>query len=127
MLCDRLRMPDEQTRTSAHDEASGPPTRLVHEARASLRATVVYACALSDRFELARASDPTLLDGIPPDFLLHLAAVSEAFQDGARHTLWFIEPELARSAQVVAGLARDGAGAPPAGDLDRAPRTDGQQ
>jgi hypothetical protein len=120
-------MPDEQTRTFARDDASRPPTRLVHEARASLRATVVYASALSDRFELACASEPTLLDGIPPDLLLHLSAVSEAFQDGARHTLWFIEPELARSAQVVAGLARDGAGAPPADDPDRATRTDGQQ
>ena len=127
MLCDRLRMPDEQTRASARDDASGPPARLVHEARTSLRATVVYASALSDRFELACASEPTLLDGIPPDLLLHLAAVSGAFQDGARHTLWFIEPELARSAQVVAGLARDGAGAPPADDPDRATRTDGQQ
>ncbi len=111
-------MPDEQIRPSAHADASGPPARLVHEARASLRATVVYASALSDRFELACTWEPTLLDGIPADFLLHLAAVSEAFQDGARHTLWFIEPELARSAQAVAGIARDGAGAPPADDAD---------
>lgn len=93
-----------------------PPARLVHEARASLRATVVYASALSDRFELACASEPDLLDGIPAGFLLHLTAVSEAFQDGARHTLWFIEPELARSAQVLASLARDGAGEPPPED-----------
>jgi hypothetical protein len=120
-------MPDEQIRTSARDDASGRPTRLVHEARVSLRATGVYASALSDRFELACASEPTLLDGIPPDLLLHLAAVSEAFQDGARHTLWFIEPELARSAQVVASLARDGARAPPADEPDRATRTDGQR
>jgi len=120
-------MPDEQTRISARGDASGPPARLVHEARASLRETVVYASALSDRFELACASEPRLLDAIPPDLLLHLAAVSEAFQDGARHTLWFIEPELARTAQLVAGLARDGAGAPPADDPDRATRTDGQQ
>jgi hypothetical protein len=117
-------MPDKQTRTSVRDDASGPPARLVHEVRAGLRATVVYASALSDRFELACASKPTLLDDIPPDLLLHLAAVSEAFQDGARHTLWFIEPELARSAQVIAGLARDGAGAPPADDSDRVTRTD---
>jgi hypothetical protein len=124
-------MPDEPTRcedrTAVRGDASGPPARLVHEARASLRATVVYASALSDRFELARASEPTLLDDIPPDFLLHLAAVSEAFQDGARHTLWFIEPELARSAQVIAGLAREGAGAPPADDPERATRTDGKR
>ena len=124
-------MPDEPTRCedrgAPRGDASGPPARLVHEARASLRATVVYACALSDRFELARASDPTLLDGIPPDFLLHLTAVSEAFQDGARHTLWFIAPELARSAQIIAGLAREGAGAPPADNSDRATRTDGER
>jgi hypothetical protein len=85
----------------------------VHSARSSLRATVVYATALSDRFELACTSELELLDGIPADFLLHLVAVSEAFQEGARHTLWFIEPELARSAQVIAGLARHGAGEPP--------------
>jgi hypothetical protein len=113
-------MPDEPTpcedRSSARGDASEPPARLVHEARASLRATVVYASALSDRFELACTSEPTLLGGIPPDFLLHLAAVSEAFQDGARHTLWFIEPELARSAQVIAALARHGAGKPPVED-----------
>lgn len=113
-------MGDELTphehRSAARGDASAPPARLVHEARASLRATVVYASALSDRFELACASEPELLDGIPADFLLHLRAVSEAFQDGARHTLWFIEPELARSARVIAGLARDGAGEPPAED-----------
>ncbi len=110
-------MPDEPTSheeaAGAHGDAAAPPARLVHEARVSLRATVVYASALSDRFELASAVDPGLLDGVPAEHLVHLAAVSEAFQDGARHTLWFIEPELARSAQVVAGLARDGAGHPP--------------
>jgi hypothetical protein len=105
-------MPEEQTRASARDDPSRPPTRLVHEARVSLRATVAYASALSDRFELACAAEPSLLDGIPSDLLLHLSAVAEAFQDGARQTLWFIEPELARSAQVIAGLARDGAGSP---------------
>lgn len=124
-------MPDKRTRcedrAAARGDASGPPARLLHEARASLRATVVYASALSDRFELAFASEPTLLDGIPPDLLLHLAAVSDAFQDGARHTLWFIEPELARSARIIAGLAREGAGAPPSHDRDRATRTDGKR
>lgn len=113
-------MPDDPTPhescAAARRDGTPPPARLVHEARASLRAAVVWATALSDRFELAHASEPDLLDGIAADFLLHLAAVSAAFQDGARHTLWFIEPELARSAQVVAGLARDGAGDPPADD-----------
>lgn len=100
-------------RAAASNDVGGHAQRLVHEARASLRAAVVYASALSDRFELACTSQPALLDGIPADQVLHLAAVSEAFQDGARHTLWFIEPELARSAQVIAGLARSGAGEPP--------------
>lgn len=113
-------MPDERIPrddlAAARSDPCGPPQRLVHEARTSLRAIVVYASALSDRFELACTSEPELLDGIPADFLLHLVAVSEAFQDGARHTLWFIEPELARSAQVIAGLARDGAGEPPVED-----------
>ncbi|HKG38109.1 MAG TPA: hypothetical protein VKB25_03900 [Conexibacter sp.] len=109
-------MPDEP---NPHDDrtrrnVSPPPARLVHEARASLRATVVYADALRDRVELACAFKPEQLDGIPAELLLQLTAVSEAFQEGARHTLWFIEPELARSAQVIAGLARDGAGRPPA-------------
>jgi hypothetical protein len=77
---------------------------------------VAYAISLSDRVELACTSEPELLDGIPAELLLQMAAVSEAFQDGARHTLWFIEPELARSAQVIAGLARHGAGEPPTDD-----------
>jgi hypothetical protein len=105
-------MPDEpppRDGAMARGDVCGPPQKLVREARASLRGTVVYASALSDRFELACTSEPDQLAGIPGDFLLHLIAVSEAFQDGARHTLWFIEPELARSAQVIANLARNGA------------------
>lgn len=104
---------DGATRAAARDEAA-PPARLVHEARAGLRATVVYASVLSDRFELACTSDRELLAGVPAEHLVHLAAVSAAFRDGARRTLWLMEPELARSARVVAGLARDGAGDPPA-------------
>lgn len=92
---------------------SRPPSRLIHAARSSLRAAVVYASALSDRFEVACASEPNQLDSIPADLLLHLEAVSDAFQDGARRTLWFIEPELAQKAQAIAGLAREGAGDPP--------------
>lgn len=104
-------MPDEPgsqpSRARQRDEGVGPPERLVNDARASLRATDVYARALTDRLELVHATDPCLLDGVPADVLLHLKAVSDAFQDAACHTLWFVEPELARSAQVVAGLARD--------------------
>lgn len=81
-----------------------------------MRATAVYASALSDRFELACALDPAQLDNIPADLLLHLEAVSEAFQDGASHTLWYIEPELARSTRTLAALARAGAGDPPEDD-----------
>lgn len=111
---DELTPPESQT--AARGDTPTPSARLLHEARVGLRAAVVYASALSDRFELAYASEPDLLANIPAQLLLHLAAVSDAFQDGARHTLWFIEPELARSAQVIAGLARDGAGDPPADD-----------
>jgi hypothetical protein len=100
-------------RVASRSDACGPPLRLVHEARASLRATDVYARALSDRLDLAQAIEPEQLVGIPAESLIHLIAVSDAFQDGARHTLWFIEPELARSAQIIAGLARDDAGEPP--------------
>jgi len=81
-----------------------------------VRATAVYACALSDRIELACTLDPALLDGIPADLLLHLEAVSEAFQDGASHTLWYVEPEIARSTRTLAALARAGAGDPPEED-----------
>lgn len=113
-------MPEKPTppkhRATACGDVSAPPAHLVHEVRASLRATVVYASALSDRVELACRSQPELLDGIPAELLLHLVAVSEAFRDGARHTLWFIEPELARSAQVIAGLACQGADEPPPED-----------
>jgi hypothetical protein len=112
-------MPDEsnprEDRPAARGE-SPAPARVVHEARTSLRATVVYASVLSDRVELACRFDPGLLDGVPAEALLHLIAVSEAFQGAARHTLWSIEPELARSAQVVAGLAYDGAGESPVDD-----------
>lgn len=87
-------------------------TRLLHEVHRTLRAADVYADVLRDRFELAGATDVQLLDGIPAGLLVHLAAVSNAFIEGALHTLWYIEPALARNAQVVAGLARDGAGAP---------------
>lgn len=110
-------MPDEPTcrrdEAAARADASGPPQRLIHAAQASLRAAVVYATTLSDRFELACAFDPAQLDGVPPDLLVHLEAVSDAFQDGARHTMFFIEPELAQSAHRVAALARE-ATKPPA-------------
>jgi hypothetical protein len=86
-----------------HDEALPP---LVYEALASLASAVVYTSVLRDRFELACTSRADLLDGIPQDFLLHLVAVSQAFQDGARHTLSLIDPELARRVQVTAGIAR---------------------
>jgi hypothetical protein len=111
-------MPDKPTRPGdrapSRSDACGPPLRLVHEARASLRATGVYARALCDQLDLAYATALDQLDGIPADSLLHLIAVSDAFQDGARHTLWFIKPEVARNAQLIAGLARDGAGEAPA-------------
>ncbi|HZV74070.1 MAG TPA: hypothetical protein VFF79_10175 [Conexibacter sp.] len=84
--------------------------RLVQQVRASLRAADVYARVLSDRFELACTTDPHLLDGVPADLLPHLIAASDAFQDGARHALWHIEPELARNARVIADLARESAG-----------------
>jgi hypothetical protein len=113
-------MPDKRTRSADGTDASGdprrPPSRLIHEVRESLRATTVYACALSDRFELACAFDPAQLDDVPAELLVHLEAVSEAFQDGASHTLWYIAPELARCTRTVAGLARAGAGDPPAED-----------
>ncbi|HMJ02147.1 MAG TPA: hypothetical protein VK506_04345 [Conexibacter sp.] len=82
--------------------------RLVREARKSLRASDVYARALGERLELACGTDPHQLSGIPADVLVHLIAVSDAFQDGACHALWLVEPELARNARVLAGLARDG-------------------
>jgi hypothetical protein len=113
-------MPDKRTCSNYRTDASGhprrPPSRLIHEVRESLRATTVYAGALSDRFELACAMDPTQLDNIPADLLVHLEAVSEAFQDGASHALWYIEPELARCTRTVAALARAGAGDPPEDD-----------
>jgi hypothetical protein len=113
-------MPDKQTRSADRTDASSDPrrpsSRLIHEVRESLRATAVYAGALSDRFELACALDPAQLDGIPADLLVHLEAVSEAFQDGASHALWYIEPELARCTRTVAALARAGAGDPPEDD-----------
>jgi hypothetical protein len=114
-------MSDEPTRRRADEAASRsaarrPPKQLIQAVRESLHATVVYASALSDRFELSFVSESSQVDRIPPDLLLHIAAVSEAFQDGARHTLWSIEPELARITKTVASLARDRAGEPPAGD-----------
>jgi hypothetical protein len=84
--------------------------QLVNEVRASLRAAAVYAAVLSDRFELMRTAVPPQLDAIPGGVLVQLAAVSEAFQGGARHTLYRIDPELARNAQVLAEIARGGAG-----------------
>lgn len=106
--------PRHKSKAAASSDPFRPPGRLIQAVRASLRATVVYATALSDRFEVACASEPAQLYDIPPDLLLHLAAVSEAFQDGARHTLWWMEPELAGRAQTIATLARDGAGDPQA-------------
>jgi hypothetical protein len=94
-------------------DASGPPQQLIHAARVSLRAAVVYATTLSDRFELACAFDPGQLDGIPSELLVHLEAVSDAFQDGAQHTMISIEPELAHSADRIAALVREGIGEPP--------------
>lgn len=99
---------DEQ---GSDSDTSRPPARLVHAARTSLLATVIYATALSERFELGCTYKPELFTGLSADLLVHLEAVSEAFQDGAKHTLWFIEPEVARAAQTVAGLARESAGA----------------
>lgn len=110
-------MPDEPTRSANRTDPSDvprrPPSRLIDEVRESLRATVVYAVTLSDRFELAAALDAAQLDGIPADLLVHVEAVSEAFQDGASRTLWYIGPELAGSTQALAGLARVGAGDAP--------------
>jgi hypothetical protein len=84
-----------------------PSPRIVFEARQSMSATNVYARALSDRFELVWRTDSARLNNISPDVLLHLIAASDAFQDGAYRTLWLVEPELARSAQTIASLARD--------------------
>ncbi len=79
-------------------------------AQQTLRATEVFAEVLSDRIAFASATDASQLDGVSADHLVQLIAISDAFQDGACRTLWFIEPELARSARVVAQLARDGVG-----------------
>jgi hypothetical protein len=111
-------MPDEPTcrrEETARASTGASRRQLMHAAHTSLLAAVVYATTLSDRFELATAFDPEQLDGIPPGVLLHLEAVSDAFQEGARHTMFFIEPELARGAQRIAALARDGAGEPSTG------------
>jgi hypothetical protein len=102
-------MRDEPTRRRREvgRQADGPPQRLVDEARASLRATAVYVHAIADRLDFAVAIDPEGLERVPADSLIHLVVVSDALQDAARHTLWFVDPEAAGKSQVLAGLERD--------------------
>jgi hypothetical protein len=88
-----------------------PPSEIVHDVRASLRATDVYVRFLIDRLELALTSDLVHLDGVPDDALVRLLAASDAFRDGAGSTLAHISPDLAQSARTIASLAEQGAGA----------------
>jgi len=104
-------MTEETTPGPALERAhSASRDRLVCEARQTLRATGVFAELLGDRIELACATGAAELERVPSESLARLIAVSDAFQDGACHTLWHVEPELARNARVVAGLAREAVG-----------------
>jgi hypothetical protein len=88
-----------------------PQQQIVHDVRASLRATDVYVRFLIDRLELALTSDLVHLDGVPDEALVRLLAASDAFRDGAGRTLAHISPDLAQSARTIASLAEQGAGA----------------
>lgn len=83
------------------------PSTLVGELRASLRATDAYLRVLTERLELACATDPTQLTALHADFLIHVIAASDAFGNAAMHTLRHIEPRLAHRAEAIADLARD--------------------
>lgn len=109
------RMTGEHERTADGGRAAPDRERLLSTVRATLRATSVYAQIVSDRVEYVCATDPRELDGVASEHLVHLVAVAGAFQDAACHTLFFIDPELARNARVAASIAEEAASLPRGG------------
>lgn len=104
-------MPDEtrHERTADDGRAAADRAGLLRNARATLRATSVYAQVVSDRVEYVIATDTCRLDGVSSEHLIHLHAVADAFQEAACHTLFLIDPELARNARIAASIAAEAA------------------
>lgn len=103
-------MPDETRHERAADKGGAADREgLMRKVRTTLRATSVYAHVVSDRVEYVSATDPHHLDSVASEHLVQLVAVADAFQAAACHTLFFIDPELARNARVAASIAEEAA------------------